>query len=78
MDLKNYNCSELLFKECIHFLDLVTYHFCFEGRIIHRYILHTEAKIRNLSKNSHFENLRFDKIHILKISILIIVRVLKI
>ena len=50
-----------------------------EGRIIHRYILHTEAKIRNLSKNSHIlksqfrqnwhlEILVFHKIHIFKIS----------
>ena len=29
---------------------------------------HTGAKILNLSKNSHFENLTFHKIHILKIS----------
>ena len=29
---------------------------------------HTGAKILNLFKNSHFKNLNFDKIHILKIS----------
>ena len=31
-------------------------------------VLYTEAKILNLSKNSHFENLIFDKIHNFKIS----------
>ena len=36
-----------------------------------KYVLfcHTGAKIRNLSKNSHFENLIFDKIHIFEILI---------
>ena len=54
-----------------------------EGNFLHRWgwtwgagqsttcwIHHTGAKIRNLYKNSHFENLSFDKIHIFKISIL--------
>ena len=31
-------------------------------------VCHTGAKILNLSKNSHFENLTFHKIHIFKIS----------
>ena len=32
-----------------------------------RFLIHTGAKIRNLSKNSHFDNLSFDKIQVLKI-----------
>ena len=32
--------------------------------------IHTEANIINLSKNSHFKNLTFHKIHIFKISFL--------
>ena len=39
---------------------------------------HTEVKIPYLSTNSHFENLTFDKIHILKITFLAEIHILKI